>query len=138
MNQPERQQSGLFRDPLKKKRRSTFHLDSAFYARFARLWTAADAMSSSLLHLALAGASGLALGAVGAVGAVSFTRSKSSRDSNGATPAQSSAVGTAGPPLEQRQQAAHPSQVFSGALAPSEVRNRVIQGGSIGELFFAA
>ncbi|BGP58667.1 hypothetical protein JCM8202_006357 [Rhodotorula sphaerocarpa] len=86
-------------------------------------------MSSSLLHLALAGASGLALGAVGAV---SFTRSKSSRDSNGATPAQSSALGTAGPPLEQRQQAAHPSQVFSGALAPSEVRNRVIQGGSIG------
>lgn len=125
----------FFRDPLKKKRRSTFHLDLAPYVRFARSSTAADAMSSSLLHLALAGASGLALGAVGAV---SFTRSKSSRDSNGAAPAQSSALGTAGPSLEQRQQAGHPSQVFSGALAPSEVRNRVIQGGSIGKLFFAA
>lgn len=89
-------------------------------------------MSASLLHLALAGASGLALGAVGAV---SYTRSKeaTTRSSGGNSPAQGPPLGTTPPPLDQRSHAAHPQQVFSGTLAPSEVRNRVIQGGSIGK-----
>ena len=89
-------------------------------------------MSASLLHLALAGASGLALGAVGAV---SYTRSKeaTTRSSGGNSPAQGPPLGTTPPTLDQRSHAAHPQEVFSGTLAPSEVRNRVIQGGSIGE-----
>ncbi|KAG0654037.1 nuclease [Rhodotorula mucilaginosa] len=89
-------------------------------------------MSASLLHLALAGASGLALGAVGAV---SYTRSKEATprsSSGGNSPAQGPPLGTTPPPLDQRGHAAHPQQVFTGTLAPSEVRNRVIQGGSIG------
>ncbi|GAA5967795.1 hypothetical protein JCM8115_006448 [Rhodotorula mucilaginosa] len=89
-------------------------------------------MSASLLHLALAGASGLALGAVGAV---SYTRSKEATprsSSGGNSPAQGPPLGTTPPPLDQRSHAAHPQQVFTGTLAPSEVRNRVIQGGSIG------
>ncbi|GAA5866982.1 hypothetical protein JCM3774_003745 [Rhodotorula dairenensis] len=86
-------------------------------------------MSASVLHLAIAGASGLALGAVGAV---SYTRSKAAANSGAGSPAQGPPLGTAPPPLDQRGQSPYPQQVFTGALTPSEVRNRVIQGGSIG------
>ncbi|POY72959.1 hypothetical protein BMF94_3945 [Rhodotorula taiwanensis] len=88
-------------------------------------------MSSSLLHLAIAGTSGLALGAVGAV---SLTRSSSkpSATLDGASPAPGPPLGTAPPPLASRPETPYPGQIFSGNLAQGEVRSRVIQGGSIG------
>ncbi|GAA6030536.1 hypothetical protein JCM8097_006194 [Rhodosporidiobolus ruineniae] len=89
-------------------------------------------MSSSVLHLGLAAASGLVLGAAGAL---SFSKPKPQPAPPQAQPAQPGAAPVTAVPGTLRGAAlGTPAQVYGGSLAQSEIKDRVVNGGTIGPI----
>ncbi|BGP04079.1 Mitochondrial nuclease [Rhodotorula toruloides] len=85
-------------------------------------------MSSSILHIAIAGASGLVLGAAGA-----FTLSRPKQQQTPATAPQPQ-PGASPVPVPRLDRPAHPAQVYNGSLAQGAVQDRIISGGTIGPI----
>ncbi|GAA6009408.1 hypothetical protein JCM10207_003770 [Rhodosporidiobolus poonsookiae] len=91
-------------------------------------------MSSSILHLSLAAASGLVLGAAGALSLSSKKDTPAALPPQQQQPAGAPPVGVVPGPQAIRAGANQPAQVFRGTLAQGEVRDRVVNGGTIGPI----
>ncbi|BGP21065.1 hypothetical protein JCM10213_007583 [Rhodosporidiobolus nylandii] len=92
-------------------------------------------MSSSIVHLGLAAASGLVLGAAGAL---SFSKPKQQVSppppQQGQQPGMGGAPVSAVPGTLKGDKLGAPAQVYNGGLAVSEVKDRVVNGGTIGPI----